>query len=66
VETNIVFFGVAPELGEASVFCQLLEAAGVRTFPEGRDRVRAVFHLEITAEDAREAATRIVRTAASL
>jgi threonine aldolase len=65
VETNIVFFGAPPGPDGAAGFCRSLEEAGVRTFPEGGDRVRAVFHLEITAADAKEAAARVLRTAAS-
>ena len=47
VETNIVAFGVR----DAPAFCAALEAEGVRMGPLGSDRVRAVTHLDVDADD---------------
>jgi threonine aldolase len=50
VETNIVIFRVDPKLGTPAEFCRRLESAGVRMSPADRKRVRAVTHLDVTAE----------------
>ena len=52
VETNIVVFGVSPEICTAAEFCEAAQAAGVWMFPFSHQDVRAVTHLHITAEDA--------------
>lgn len=62
VETNIVFARLAP--GEpleaqqrlADEFCTLLAADGVGILSEGDGRVRAVFHLGVSAAQAQQAA----------
>jgi threonine aldolase len=56
VETNIVIFEIDPRLGTASEFCQKLGAQGVGMFPFGKQRVRAVTHLDVTAEQVTQAA----------
>lgn len=57
VQTNIVIFQVDPSIGSAEQFCARAEQAGVRMFPFGPQRVRAVTHLHIADADARRAAT---------
>jgi threonine aldolase len=47
VETNIVVFGV----GDAAALCSGLAAHGVAMAPVAPDRVRAVTHLDVSAED---------------
>ena len=62
VQTNIVFARLAPEAPLevqqklAEEFCGLLAERGVGILSEGDGRVRAVFHLGITTEQAHEAA----------
>lgn len=48
VETNIVIFGVAPELGTAQEFVDYMREHGVWMFATGPDRVRAVTHLDVS------------------
>lgn len=62
VETNLVYFEVDPGVCSALEFCRRLDAAGVRIFDEGPHLVRAVCHLDVSAADIDEAATRIART----
>lgn len=49
VETNMVFFDLAPDLGAAAEFCARLKERGVWTLPTGPRRVRAVCHLDVSA-----------------
>lgn len=56
VETNMVFFDVDPKWGPAKKFVRRLEKEGVRMFATGPQRLRAVFHLEVSAEQAKRAA----------
>ncbi len=57
VDTNIVIFRVAEELGTAPDLCQRLEQAGVQILPMGQHKVRAVTHLDVTRADVERAAT---------
>jgi threonine aldolase len=50
VETNMVFFDVAPELGTAAALCEKLKARGVLVLPNLPRRVRAVCHLDVSRE----------------
>jgi threonine aldolase len=56
VQTNIVFIDVA----EASRFAERLRSAGVDVLALAADRIRAVFHLDISDDDTTEA-IRILR-----
>ncbi len=56
VETNMVFFDVDPKWGPAKKFSKRLEREGVRMFATGPQRLRAVFHLQVSAEQAVRAA----------
>ncbi len=47
VETNMVFFDLAPKLGTASEFCARLKARGIWMLPTGAQRIRAVCHLDV-------------------
>lgn len=55
VDTNIVIFQVAPELGTAAEFAEGLKARGVLLYDVGRDRLRAVTHLDVTMEQVERA-----------
>lgn len=55
VETNIVYFEVASELGTAEKFCQRLDDKGVRMLPVATQRVRAVLHLDVSREQVEQA-----------
>lgn len=56
VETNMVFFEVDPAWGTAKAFCDRMEGEGVRMLAVAPQRVRAVFHLDVSAGQADEAA----------
>ncbi len=56
VETNIVIFRVDPKLGTAAQFCDRLEQRGVLMSPNAKHKVRAVTHLDVSAQDAKRAA----------
>ncbi len=60
VETNIVYFDVSPELGTAKGLCEALRRRGVWMLPTGPQRIRAVTHLDVSA-DAIERAITILR-----
>lgn len=60
VDTNIVIFEVAAELGTAGDFVARLEQYGVRMLPVSKTRVRAVTHLDVTIEQV-QAAGRIIQ-----
>lgn len=72
VRTNIVFARLAPDAsletqqGLADDFCGSLKREGVGVLSEGDGRVRAVFHLGVSADQAREAARAWKRCAARL
>jgi threonine aldolase len=55
VDTNIVFFQVAPELGTAKEFCTRLLARGVRMLADAPTRVRAITHLNVSRAQVEEA-----------
>ncbi len=62
--TNIVMFDlVRPDLTPAQL-AAALDAVGVRLFPSGGQRLRAVTHYEISANDIDEALQRIARVMA--
>ncbi len=57
VETNLVFFEIAPELGTGVQLSAALKDHGVRIGASGGQRVRAVTHLDVTGDDIDEAAS---------
>ena len=54
-DTNIVIFTVAPELGTAAEFVMQLKETGVLMLTVGPNTVRAVTHLDVTAEQVNRA-----------
>lgn len=56
VDTNIVIFEIDPRLGTAAEFCKRLAEHGVGMFPFGKQRVRAVTHLDVSTEQVTQAA----------
>lgn len=62
VETNILFFDVDPSLGSAEELCQTLKDQGVLVLPESAAQIRAVTHLDVSAEQIDRAA-KIMTTA---
>jgi threonine aldolase len=64
VDTNIVIFRVANELGTAAEFAERLRERGVLVFTVGRQRIRAVTHLDVKLEQVAHAA-RIVQELAT-
>jgi threonine aldolase len=63
VDTNIVCFQVAPELGTAAEFCERLREEGVLMFDVGSRRIRAVTHLNVTREEVDRACEILTRLA---
>jgi threonine aldolase len=61
VETNIVAFDVDEARGPAEAFCHALRAKGVWMLFLGPQRVRAVTHLDVSADDIERAVTAIER-----
>jgi threonine aldolase len=61
VQTNILYIDVDPSLGPAAAFAQRLEQAGVRMLATGPQRLRAVTHLDVSAEDIERALAAIRR-----
>jgi threonine aldolase len=57
VETNILFFDLSPALGTAKALCDKLHERGVWMLPTGPQRVRAVTHLDVSAEAIERAIT---------
>ena len=51
VETNLVFFEVDPQLGNAGQLSAALLDRGVKIGPSGPQRLRACTHLDVTRED---------------
>ncbi|MSQ90572.1 MAG: aminotransferase class I/II-fold pyridoxal phosphate-dependent enzyme [Phycisphaerales bacterium] len=47
IESNMVFFELAEQHGDASAFCARLLSEGVAMIPMGSRRVRAVMHLDV-------------------
>jgi len=58
-ETNIVYFDLDAAHGTAAAFAERLRAEGVWTIATGPQRIRAVTHLHIRAEDVDWAVARI-------
>jgi threonine aldolase len=56
VDTNIVIFRVAEELGTAADLCTRLRDRGVLVYDIGRQRVRAVTHLDVSRDEVQRAA----------
>lgn len=56
VETNLVFFEIAPELGTAQALQDAMQPRGLRMYALGPQRLRACTHLDITRDDALRAA----------
>lgn len=63
VETNLVYFEVSSEWGDAPLFSQQLAESGVRMYALGRQRLRACTHLDITPAQVEEAIRIIARVA---
>lgn len=61
VGTNLVFFDVAGSGLTARTVAERIAAQGVRIGVEGPTRLRAVFHLDIDAAAAREAAEAVIK-----
>ncbi|HEY4234795.1 MAG TPA: beta-eliminating lyase-related protein, partial [Lacipirellulaceae bacterium] len=57
IDTNIVIFKVAPELGTGSEFQARLSENGLLVYTVGRQRIRAVMHLDVSLQDVRLAGT---------
>ena len=55
VETNIVIFKVDSKIGTAAEFCARSHDAGVWMFPFSNEHVRAVTHLHVSADEAKQA-----------
>ncbi|HEX4130818.1 MAG TPA: low-specificity L-threonine aldolase [Pirellulales bacterium] len=65
VETNIVFFDMAPELGTASEFCGRLRERGVLAMAENLRTIRAVTHLDVSREQIVRACSALGEAASS-
>jgi threonine aldolase len=55
IDSNIVFFDVAPELGTAEEVAHRLYQQGVWMMALGAQRIRAVTHLDVSREDCQRA-----------
>lgn len=64
VETNIVFFEVDPAWGTAADLSRRLAEAAVRINALGRQRLRAVTHLDVSRDDVIAAAETVAEAAA--
>lgn len=51
VDTNIVIFTVAPELGSAADLCAQFLQSGIRLYATGPQRIRIVTHLDVSRDD---------------
>ncbi len=56
VDTNIVIFTVANELGTAAEYCERFLKVGIRLYAIGPQKIRAVTHLDVTKEQCAEVA----------
>ena len=65
VDTNIVIFSLAEEIGTAVDFCLRAKTKGAWMLPFGKQQVRAVTHLHISREDANNAGNIIAELAKS-
>jgi len=63
VDTNIVFFDVAPEFGNAQSVCQAAAKLGVLMHPTSQTTVRVVTHLGVTRNDVLTAIERLATIA---
>ena len=59
VETNLVFFDVAPSLCTAAELSARLRERGVQIGPTGKQRLRACTHLDVSAADCVRAADEV-------
>jgi len=66
MDTNMVIFRVAAELGTAAEFCARLKTDGVLMLPVGPQLVRAVTHLDAAIADVGNAAEAVSSAAESL
>lgn len=66
VDSNIVIFCVDPQLGTAAKFLSRLRERGVAMSENATQRIRAVTHLDVSAEQAARAAEAIVEVAGEL
>jgi threonine aldolase len=57
IETNLVFFELAPEIGTAVQFAGAMRDRGVLIGPMGGQRVRVVTHIDVSADDVQTALT---------
>jgi threonine aldolase len=64
VDTNIVIFKIAPQLGTAAEFTAKLRERGILMNDIGRYRIRAVTHLDVSLDQAVGAAN-LIREAAN-
>jgi threonine aldolase len=55
IETNIIVFDLAPGAPDAATVVQAAQARGVLVYAFGPRRIRAVTHLDLTAEQCRRA-----------
>lgn len=62
-DTNIVMFTVDPAAGTAADFCERLREQGVLMLAVGPQKVRAVTHLDVSADEARRAAEALAAVA---
>jgi threonine aldolase len=62
VETNMVFFDVAPSTGvDAAGLCAMLKSLGVLMLPTAARRIRAVCHLDVNAAQIAQAVERVAQ-----
>jgi len=64
VDTNLIIFEVASELGTTAEFAAALKAAGVWVIALSASQIRAVTHMHITSDDAMHAVEIIQQVAA--
>lgn len=65
VDTNIVIFSVDPRLGTAAEFAAHLRSRGLLMLAIGKQQVRAVTHLDLTAADVERAGEILLKCAAA-
>jgi threonine aldolase len=66
IDTNIVIFEVAPELGTAAAFCARLRDVGVWMYTTAPQRIRAVTHMDVSRKQIERAAKIVQETAAEV
>ena len=62
IDTNMVIFDVAPTLGTAEELAAALKQEGVLVLTTGRQRIRAVTHLDVNEAQVRQAGEVLKRT----